>query len=419
MNDVTRWASEFFKSVLKNAGKQVVKAFFKKVLLVLGIKGVFFALLFFIVIGAVSSIFDQSGLGGFFTGDETQAAQLYDKQLKSRYIKLSDSTVKPLVDEYGQEQGYKMSWGLLAALDKLANNCENPVPEDNVRILGPRFSYKDSIITTVVKHISEDNKKNSSNSNSTTASKQLVTYTETKENIKLLETVDTYQGVYVLKYKTVTEHPDDKTSVTKEVFLGVNYKPDYTRLKNRIDELGLNPDSDFDFAIALARTFNGDDPELALDTELDDIDYDIGFSGKYTEPGDPSIYGFIWPAPGYYRITSDFGPRKAPVPGASTYHNAIDIGCPKGSTVVASKGGTVAFAERRGNAGNLLIINHGNGVFTKYLHLNNFLVSVGDVVSAGQAVAKSGNTGIGSGAHLDFRILIGGSYVNPSIYVSP
>ena len=135
---------------------------------------------------------------------------------------------------------------------------------------------------------------------------------------------------------------------------------------------------------------------------------------------------FIWPVPGHSRISSPFGPRKAPTKGASTYHRGIDIPAPKGTPVVASDGGKVVIAKTgyNGGRGTYVVIDHGNGKGTLYQHLNKFVVNVGNSVSQGTKIAEVGNTGIGTGAHLHFEVHESfsgtkGTPVNPQNYVSP
>ena len=127
--------------------------------------------------------------------------------------------------------------------------------------------------------------------------------------------------------------------------------------------------------------------------------------------------GYVWPAPSSRRITCGFGPRKAPTAGASTYHKGIDIGVPTGSAIVATKAGTVCISSYSSSAGYYIMINHGNGVMSYYMHNSRLLVNVGEKVSAGQTIALSGSTGISTGPHLHFAISVNGNYVNPREFV--
>lgn len=136
------------------------------------------------------------------------------------------------------------------------------------------------------------------------------------------------------------------------------------------------------------------------------------------DDGDGGSSGFIWPCPASKRITSYFGPRTAPVAGASTYHKGIDIGASSGSAILASAGGRVTTAAYSSSAGNYVVISHGNGISTVYMHASALYVSEGDVVTQGQTIAAVGSTGYSTGPHLHFGVVAGGSYVNPLNYVN-
>lgn len=128
---------------------------------------------------------------------------------------------------------------------------------------------------------------------------------------------------------------------------------------------------------------------------------------------------FIWPCPSSGRITSGFGARNSPTEGASSNHQGIDIGAASGSSVLAAAGGEVIISTYSYSAGNYVMINHGGGVYTVYMHCSKLLVSVGDTVSQGQEIAKVGSTGVSTGPHLHFGIRTDGKYVDPTLYVSP
>lgn len=117
------------------------------------------------------------------------------------------------------------------------------------------------------------------------------------------------------------------------------------------------------------------------------------------------------------RMTSGFGKRKAPKKGASTYHKGVDWATPVGTPVYASSGGTVAKAGWGSGYGYVVYINHPDGRQTRYGHLSKILVSAGSTVNQGDKIALSGNTGVSTGAHLHFEILINGSQVNPLNYL--
>ena len=131
-----------------------------------------------------------------------------------------------------------------------------------------------------------------------------------------------------------------------------------------------------------------------------------------------SISKMIWPLPGDGRVYSKFGPRKAPLPGASTYHKGVDIGGEYGAQIVAVLAGTVSKVGYSWDGGNHVIIDHGNGVQTKYLHCSKTLVQQGDFVMQGEVVGLVGSTGVSTGPHLHFGVLINGTHVDPLNYIS-
>lgn len=145
---------------------------------------------------------------------------------------------------------------------------------------------------------------------------------------------------------------------------------------------------------------------------------------QIAQAAQPDVYegettGFIWPCPAYTRISSYFGPRPQPVPGASTNHKGIDLAAPYGANILASASGKVTTSKYSASAGNYVVIAHGNGVSTVYMHASALLVSVGETVSQGQVIAKVGSTGYSSGNHLHFGVIKNGTYVDPLGYVRP
>ncbi len=118
------------------------------------------------------------------------------------------------------------------------------------------------------------------------------------------------------------------------------------------------------------------------------------------------------------RQSSGFGRRNAPTRGASTYHKGIDWATPTGTAVMASSAGTVVKAGWGSGYGYVVYINHADGRQTRYGHLSKVLVSTGQTVSQGQKIALSGNTGVSTGPHVHFEILINGSQVNPLNYLN-
>ena len=142
-------------------------------------------------------------------------------------------------------------------------------------------------------------------------------------------------------------------------------------------------------------------------------------SSSSSSSGSKATGSLSWPLPASDYITSDFGHRESPTAGASSNHQGIDIGASTGSSITAADGGTVITASYSSSAGNYVVISHGNGLSTVYMHCSKLLVSEGDTVSKGQTIAKVGSTGYSTGPHLHFGVRKNGSYVDPTDYVSP
>lgn len=126
-----------------------------------------------------------------------------------------------------------------------------------------------------------------------------------------------------------------------------------------------------------------------------------------------------WTVPGKSKISSPFGMRQHPVLGYQKMHTGIDIPAPVGTTIIAANAGNVIKAGWNNSYGNMLMIDHGGGIVTLYAHNSALLVGAGAQVSAGQAIARAGSTGVSTGPHLHFEVRVNGNYKNPLGWVSP
>ncbi len=118
-------------------------------------------------------------------------------------------------------------------------------------------------------------------------------------------------------------------------------------------------------------------------------------------------------APVNGRISSPFGLRTDPLSGAHRHHGGLDLAAPAGTPVLGAGAGVVVRAENAGNYGNLVVLDHGDGLETRYAHLNDIEVKVGDRVEAGTPVGSVGDTGRTTGPHLHFEVRRNGSAENP------
>ncbi|BDM66034.1 peptidase M23 [Shewanella sp. NFH-SH190041] len=116
-------------------------------------------------------------------------------------------------------------------------------------------------------------------------------------------------------------------------------------------------------------------------------------------------------------LSSHFGLRNDPFNGRRAMHKGMDFAGAEGSEVVATAGGVVTWAGSRFGYGNLVEIDHGNGLRTRYGHNKSVAVAVGDVVTKGEKIASMGSTGRSTGPHVHYEVLRGGQPIDPSQYV--
>ena len=145
------------------------------------------------------------------------------------------------------------------------------------------------------------------------------------------------------------------------------------------------------------------------------VNNNYNFSGK-----------LAWPTAAT-TITSVFGPRRSPVPGASSFHRGLDIAGPAGTPIYAAENGVVVnvhypypnqtYGGKSTGNNNYVVIRHSNGISTAYLHMKSINVSVGQSVSRGQTIGTIGSTGFSSGPHLHFEVRINERRVDPLPYI--
>ena len=127
-------------------------------------------------------------------------------------------------------------------------------------------------------------------------------------------------------------------------------------------------------------------------------------------------YPDMFPTEGY--IDSPFGYRQDPIDNTVTkFHSGVDIGDRLGAPIVAAGKGEVTFVGFEAGYGLYIIVNHGDGYETKYAHLNESLVNVGDLVNKGDLIATIGATGRVTGPHLHFEVILNNQFQNPADYI--
>lgn len=113
------------------------------------------------------------------------------------------------------------------------------------------------------------------------------------------------------------------------------------------------------------------------------------------------------------RVSSEFGMRHHPITGVDKMHNGVDVAAPAGTPIRSAASGVVSFAGNRGGYGLLVIVDHGDGVETRYAHQQQLDVRAGDRVEAGQVLGAVGATGLATGPHLHFEVRRDGNPVDP------
>jgi murein DD-endopeptidase MepM/ murein hydrolase activator NlpD len=123
----------------------------------------------------------------------------------------------------------------------------------------------------------------------------------------------------------------------------------------------------------------------------------------------------IWPVKGW--LTSTFGYRSSPFTGRREMHKGLDIATRSGTPIIAPADGLVVFAGREGGFGNMIILDHGYGITTKFGHCSSLESKLGQKVKRGDVIARVGNTGRSTGPHVHYEVAVNGVSVNPSRYI--
>ncbi len=239
------------------------------------------------------------------------------------------------------------------------------------------------------------------------------------ELVAMNETIETAESTIRAGDEIIVTVPEPELSVvyTKQEYYEEDYEADVIYIDNDSwyttrQEVVQEPSTGHRKVIALVGYVN--DSETGREIEKEEVTYEA--VPKIIERGTIVPPTYIKPISGG-RLSSGFGRRTSPTKGASSYHKGVDWATPVGTAVMASNGGVVTRAGWGRGYGYVIYIQHSDGRETRYGHLSKILVKVGQSVSQGEKIALSGNTGVSTGAHLHFEILIGGSQVNPLDYL--
>lgn len=127
---------------------------------------------------------------------------------------------------------------------------------------------------------------------------------------------------------------------------------------------------------------------------------------------------FVFPLASYTRVSDDYGNRIHPTLKVPQFHNGVDFASPKGTAIYAAYDGVVVAADYSSTMGNYVMLDHGSGLYTIYMHASKLEVKKDDIVVRGETIAKVGSTGRSTGNHLHFSVRLNGSYVSPWNYIS-
>jgi len=155
--------------------------------------------------------------------------------------------------------------------------------------------------------------------------------------------------------------------------------------------------------------------QLDMASSNQEIGFDTLINGLQDKQNLLAATPAIQPSSGW--VTSDFGYRKSPFTGKRVFHNALDIANQEGTPVIASADGMVTFVGEEMLLGNLIVIDHGYGIVTRYGHLKAILIKRGQTVKRGDPIGLLGSTGRTTGPHLHYEVQLNGVNVNPKKYI--
>lgn len=200
-------------------------------------------------------------------------------------------------------------------------------------------------------------------------------------------------------------------------------------LGERLTRIGQLQDGEFDFDKPVGVGGAGpvqDMPKAELDSGLARLGGQFATSGQqlsvlesllFNRQLDMNAVPSREPIANSY-ITSGFGGRADPIVGGSQFHKGIDFEADVGDPVLAVADGVVSYAGVRSGYGNVVEVDHGNGYVTRYAHNSRLVRRVGELVRAGQEIAKAGSTGRSTGAHVHFEVWENGRVVNPRKFLN-
>lgn len=216
---------------------------------------------------------------------------------------------------------------------------------------------------------------------------------------KELQTFQEKKNLVLTKKKTLLKLKQDQDDKKRELAVASSRQKDlYKSIKSERSAVEKILDDLEDQSRLVAQ-------EIRRLTGDDDSQY-LG-SGKFT-----------WPTPGNKRITSKYGWRIHPILKTRRFHTGVDIAAPRGSNIVAAENGKVLYVGWQGGYGRVVMVSHGGDIVSMYAHTSKSLVTTGQTVKKGQAIALIGTTGWSTGPHLHFEVRKNGEHINPMPYLN-
>lgn len=412
LGQVGAWGVQGASAAARAAGKKLVAILAPPAVAMLTL---FMVVLFFA--GAVSSLLLETSRAKAFDGNP---ANPLNAQVQARY----EAAARAVLPEEQALQPFAVPWELLAVLDMARGiPLEAIEPEKTARMFTVRASYAtlERVVRTQVYR-----------------NGVLVSDTASSELVRVLDTVENWEGVHRMQY-TMRTRTEESTrtetvknpgtgeevpvtvrtvrTITEPVQAGWVSDRNYGQLLAVMDALGL-PDDDLFVILSMYHAMLGEDEEFALP------------GGEGREPGAPpaaapppvvdlprSPEGWLWPVKST-RITSPFGMRYHPIKNRWKLHAGVDIGVAYQPVYAARSGVVLQVAYDPDGYGQYVDIQHAQGYMTRYAHLSRGQVYVraGQRVQAGQLIAISGNTGGSTGPHLHFEVRYHGSPVDPLLF---
>ncbi|MDD4438794.1 MAG: M23/M56 family metallopeptidase [Tissierellia bacterium] len=226
----------------------------------------------------------------------------------------------------------------------------------------------------------------------------------------ILNTLDNHSGMNTAFYSPLCE---SKKHIKRRLIRMLNVK----KTKKSIAILAVSAILAIGgIGLVFAASSTGNDIDNVINVSADEQN-DSNIDVSADKQNDSNIdVKYLWPVTGHNRITAAYGNHMHPVKQEMMFHNGIDIPAPEGTPVLTADKGTVAEIGDNETDGNYVILNHGRGIQTFYSKLFGFAegLAEGDTVQQGDVIGYVGSTGVATGPHLHFRLIIDGEYTDPT-----